>query len=128
LAGGLGLGSKAAFERLQYLGTLLDAAVVGTRAAVACGWTSEQNLLTRHVATIRPRLYVAFGVVGEYDHLKAIEDAQTLVAVTEDADAPIAAMADFVAIGDPALVLEEVIQRVEAARKETVRVSTPAAS
>lgn len=123
LAGGLGLGSKEAFQRLEELGKLLDAAVVATRAAVACGWAPKEKLLTRQRQRIRPNLYVAFGVVGEYDHLKAVEDADTVVAVTDDPNAPVCEMADFVAVGPPAEILERTIARVRQAQDEQVRLT-----
>ncbi len=125
LAGGLGLGSKEAFERLEALGEKLDAAVVATRAAVACGWAPKEKLLTRQRKRIRPSLYVAFGVVGEYDHLKAVEGAEVVVAVTDDPNAPVCEMADFIAVGPPDEILEDVIKRIEAA--QAARIRLPAA-
>lgn len=126
LAGGLGLGSKEAFERLEALGDRLNAAVVATRAAVACGWAPKEKLLTRQRQRIRPNLYVAFGVVGEYDHLKAIEGADVIVAVTEDPAAPVCAMADFVAVGPPDAILQDVLKRIEKAQSERVRLTADA--
>jgi electron transfer flavoprotein alpha subunit len=124
LAGGLGLGSADAWNDLKRLGELTEAAVVGTRAAIACGWCPPEKLLSREIQRIHPRLYVAFGVVGEYDHLKAVEQADLIIAVTDDANAPICEMADFIALGDTPAILADTLKRISEGQVERVVLPT----
>lgn len=120
VAGGLGVASKEGFDLVHQLGRALGAYVGATRGAVACGWAEADQLLsvTRH--RLRPRLYLACGVVGEYDHTKAIEDAEFVVSLTHNAELPMSEQADLVAVGDPARVLAKTLEHLTKAKNDRV--------
>jgi electron transfer flavoprotein alpha subunit len=120
VAAGLGVASREGFQLAQDLAAELDAYAGATRGAVACGWAGPDRLIsvTRH--RLRPRLYVACGVVGEYDHLKAIEGADLVLALTDDVRAPIVESADLVGLGDPAELLRRLIEHLRKAKQERV--------
>lgn len=119
---GLGLASPEGFDLARALAEELQAYAGATRGAVACGWAGPERLITVVRHKLRPRLYVACGVVGEYDHLKAIEDADFVVALTGDANAPIAENADLVGLGEPAALLRRVVDHVRASKTEPLRI------
>jgi electron transfer flavoprotein alpha subunit len=118
---GLGLASADGFGLAVELAQELDAYAGATRGAVACGWAEKDRLLSVAKHKLRPRLYVAAGVVGEYDHLKAIEGADLVVALTEDPNAPIVDNADLVGIGDPAALLPRLLDHLRKAKRDQVR-------
>ena len=121
VAAGLGVASRDGFQLASELAAELDAYAGATRGAVACGWAGADRLIsvTRH--RLRPRLYVACGVVGEYDHLKAIENADLVLALTDDARAPIVESADLVGIGEPSELLRRLPDHLRRAKGERVR-------
>lgn len=125
VAAGLGVASKAGFEAAQSLAHELRAYAGASRAAVACGWATPDRLITASRHRLMPRLYVACGVVGEYDHLRAVENAETIVALTDDPQAPIAEVADLVGVGDPTQLLPRVLEHLRAAKKEQFRLTAP---
>jgi electron transfer flavoprotein alpha subunit len=92
--------------------------VGATRAAVSCGWTDPRNLITSGKHRLSPRLYVACGVIGEYDHLRAIEESNQIIAITADPTVPITEMADLVGVGEPTTVLREMVETLRKARQE----------
>lgn len=117
VVGGLGLASRDGFRLTEELSLVLGGHVGATRAAVACGWCDPRLLITSSKHELRPRLYIACGVIGEYDHLKALEDSRQIVAITPDPTAPVAEQADLVGIGDPPAILNAMLEALRAARK-----------
>lgn len=118
VVGGLGLGSPESFRMVEELAALLGGHVGATRAAVACGWCDPKLLITSSKHSLRPRLNVACGVVGEYDHLKALEASHQVVAITPDDDAPVTESSDLIGLGDPTAILTSMLETLRAARKD----------
>lgn len=116
--GGLGLGSRESFRLVEELAALLGGHVGATRAAIACGWCDPRLLITSSKHSLQPRLYIACGVVGEYDHLKALEESRQIVAITPDHDAPVAETSDLIGLGEPTAILEAMLETLRAARKD----------
>ncbi len=125
VAAGLGVASKESFDLTVELAKELDAYAGATRGAVACRWADAERLITVTKHRLRPRLYVAAGVVGEYDHLKAIEQADFVVGITDDSNAPIVENADLVGIGDPAEILRRLVDQLQRARQDKFEIPTP---
>lgn len=122
VVGGLGLASPASFALAQELAQELKAFAGATRGAVACGWVDRDRLITGVHHRLRPRLYVACGVIGEYDHLKAIEGAELIVALSADPNAPICENADLIGLGDPSAILERLVPAIRASKQDRVTI------
>lgn len=118
VAAGLGIASKQGFQQAQALANELNAFAGSTRAGVACGWAEPDSLITATRHRLRPRLYVAAGVVGEYDHLKAIEGADFVIALVPGANVPIAEQADLIAVGDPPDLLARIVDHLQKAKSD----------
>lgn len=118
VAAGLGVASREGFQLAQDLAHELEAYAGATRGAVACGWAGSDKIISVVKHRLRPRLYIAAGVVGEYDHLKAIEGADLVVALAHSAQAPIVASADLVGVGDPAELLRRLLDHLRKAKRD----------
>lgn len=109
VAGGRGLGGPDGVALLEELAAALGGAVAATRAAVDAGWLPFAVQVGQTGRTIRPALYVGIGVSGAIQHRVGMQDAETIVAINRDPDAPLAEHADLYVVGDlfevvPALV------------------------
>ena len=117
VAGGRGMGEAARFELLERLAGLLgDAAGGATRAVVDAGWVPYARQIGQTGKTVKPDVYLAFGISGATQHLVGMQASKRVIAVNKDADAPIFALADLGVVGDALDLLPRLIAELEARR------------
>lgn len=114
VAGGKGIGSKKGFEKLFTLAHLLGGAVGATRQAVDAGYISYPHQIGQTGVTVRPKLYIGFGISGIVQHTVGMNSVKTVIAVNTDRLAPIFAHADYAVIGDWEKVADEMIAALQA--------------
>jgi electron transfer flavoprotein alpha subunit len=100
VAGGMGLGSKDRFERLNELAEILEGEVGATRPAVLQGWADSDRLLGQTGKSVKPNLLISIGTSGALQYTTGIQGAETIVAINRDPNAAIFKMADLGLIGD----------------------------
>ena len=116
IAGGRGLGGPERFAMLDELAAAIGGAAVGaSRAAVDAGWVPYSYQIGQTGKTVKPEVYLAFGISGALQHAVGMKGAKRIVAVNKDAEAPILKLADLGVVGDlfgfvPALT-EEIRRR-----------------
>lgn len=100
LAGGNGLGSRETFHTLREAGTLMGAAVGGSRVALDKGWISHDRMIGATGKVLRARVYLAFGISGAVQHRMGTKDCQTVIAVNKNPQAEMMQEADLAVVGD----------------------------
>jgi electron transfer flavoprotein alpha subunit len=105
VAGGYGVGSKKNFDKLRELADVIGAEIAGTRAAVDAGFIPRERQVGQTGLTVRPKLYIACGISGAIQHVAGMQDANRIIAINNDPEAPIFDVCHYGIVGDVASVV-----------------------
>ncbi len=86
---GRGIGEADNIALAQALAEALGAVVSASRPVVDAGWMPKSRQVGKSGHKVKPKLYVAVGISGAPEHLEGMRDAGFIVAVNQDAKAPI---------------------------------------
>jgi electron transfer flavoprotein alpha subunit len=99
------------YRLLDPLRAVLGAELAATRKVTDQGWLPQGRQVGITGLSLAPRLYVAIGTSGKFNHLVGVRGAGVIVAIDRNADAPVFDGADIGLVGDwhelvPALAAE----------------------
>ncbi|MBK1646050.1 electron transfer flavoprotein subunit alpha [Thiocapsa imhoffii] len=116
VAGGRGLGGPDGLTLLRQLADLLGGIVAVTRPLVDAGWISADHQVGQTGKTVRPKLYIAAGISGAVQHRVGMGDANLILAINRDPEAPIFQIAHLGIVGDLHEVIPELIRQLQTLR------------
>ena len=97
---GMGIGGEDGLREVQELARLIGATLATTRDVVHAGWLPHQIQVGISGRTISPKVYLAVGIRGAFNHTVGIQKAGIIVAVNQTRRHTIFRSADFGVVGD----------------------------
>jgi len=109
VAGGAGAGDHDGWHQIAELADVLNAGFGSTRPAVDAGWTELETMIGQSGKMVNPEVYIGVGLSGELQHMVGIVGAKIMIAINNDAKAPVFEQVDYGVVEDcrvfvPALV------------------------
>lgn len=107
LCGGYGLGSEENWKRLETIASALGGAAGCTRPVADAGWGADENsMIGTSGRSVKPKMYVGFGISGAAHHLCGIRDAETIININRDRNTDAFGASDYKGVFDAGEVLK----------------------
>ena len=117
VSGGRGLKSADNWGVIEDLAELLGAATACSRPVSDEGWRPHEEHTGQTGKIIAPNLYFAVGISGAIQHMAGISSSKCIVAINNDADAPVFESSDYGIVGDALKVLPALTEAIKEAKK-----------
>ena len=114
VAVGRGIGDEDDIEVAEELVEALGGALAASRPIVDAGWLPKTRQVGKSGLTVKPKLYIAVGISGAPEHLEGMKDAELIIAINEDEEAPIFGVAHYGVVGDLFDVVPALTDRLSA--------------
>ena len=100
LSVGRGIEDKDALPQFEELAERMGATLSASRPLVDAGWMPNARQVGQSGKTVKPKVYLALGISGAVQHLAGMQNADTIIAVNTDPEAPIFRIAHYGAVAD----------------------------
>jgi electron transfer flavoprotein alpha subunit len=107
LAVGRGIGERENLHLFERLADRVGATLAVTRPLVDAGWVSADRQVGQSGKTVKPSMYLAFGISGASQHVAGMRSSGTVVAVNSDPNAAIFTVADYGGVFDAVTLAQE---------------------
>ncbi len=116
VSGGRGMKAAENWGTIEELAELLGGATACSRPVSDEGWRPHSEHTGQTGKIIAPNLYIAAGISGAIQHIAGVNSSKCIVAINNDADAPIFEAADYGVVGDALKVMPDLIAAVKEAK------------
>ena len=92
---GRGVGEEENIATIKELADLMGATLSCSRPVVDKNWLPKYHQVGTSGKSVKPKVYLAFGISGAFQHVAGIAGAGTVIAINKDRKAPIFRVADY---------------------------------
>lgn len=92
---GRGVGEEENIATIRELADLMGATLSCSRPVVDKNWLPKFHQVGTSGKSVKPKVYLAFGISGAFQHVAGITGAGTVIAINKDRKAPIFRVADY---------------------------------
>lgn len=100
LSVGRGIGNQDEVSGYEELAGILKAVLSGSRPVIDKLWLPKARQVGTSGKTVKPKVYLAMGISGAFQHIAGMKDSDCIIAVNKDPEAPIFQYAHYGIVGD----------------------------
>ncbi len=97
---GRGIKEAKNIPLIEEFAAAVGGVVACSRPVADAEWLPKDRLVGSSGKTIKPKLYIAIGISGSFQHLTGMKNADTIIAINKDPEAPIFSEADYGIVDD----------------------------
>ena len=111
---GRGIGDAENLPQAQALAEALGATISCSRPVVDKKWLPKERQVGTSGKTVKPKIYIALGISGAFQHVAGMKNSGTIIAVNKDPKAPIFNVADYGIVEDLFKILPVLTEKLKA--------------
>jgi electron transfer flavoprotein alpha subunit len=100
VAVGQGIGGPENIPAVQEVAKNLGGVLACSRPVVDRNWLPKERQVGISGKTVKPKIYIAIGISGAFQHVTAMQGSETIIAINKDPRAPIFGVADYGIVAD----------------------------
>lgn len=97
---GQGIGGPEHIPMFEELAKHLGGTISCSRPVVDRNWLPKERQVGISGKTVKPKIYLAIGISGAFQHVTAMQGSDTIIAINKDPRAPIFSVADYGIVDD----------------------------
>ncbi len=97
---GQGIGGPEHIPMFEELAKHLGGTLSCSRPVVDRNWLPKERQVGISGKTVKPKIYIAVGISGAFQHVTAMQGSDTIIAINKDPRAPIFGVADYGIVDD----------------------------
>ncbi|MCX7785539.1 MAG: electron transfer flavoprotein subunit alpha/FixB family protein [candidate division WOR-3 bacterium] len=100
VAVGRGIKEQKNLTMIENFANDIGATLACTRPIIDAGWLPKDRQVGSSGKTVKPKLYIALGISGAFQHISGMKNSETIIAINKDPEAPIFSVAHYGVVGD----------------------------
>ena len=97
---GQGIGGPEHIPMIEEVAKNLGGVIACSRPVVDRNWLPKDRQVGISGKTVKPKVYIAIGISGAFQHITAMQGSETIIAINKDPRAPIFGVADYGIVDD----------------------------
>ncbi|MFX0097121.1 MAG: electron transfer flavoprotein subunit alpha/FixB family protein [Candidatus Hodarchaeota archaeon] len=92
---GRGVGESKNIPEIEQLANILGGVLACSRPIIDKNWLPKDRQVGSSGRTVKPKLYLAIGISGAFQHTVGMKNSELIIAINKDSAAPIFRVADY---------------------------------
>ncbi len=115
---GRGIKDQSNIPLAEELAKTLGGVLACSRPIVDKGWLPPDRQVGSSGKTVKPKLYLALGISGAFQHIVGMKNSQLIIAVNKDPNAPIFNIAHYGVVEDLFKILPILTEKIKELKKK----------
>lgn len=115
---GRGIKDAANMPLMEELAKSIGAVLACSRPIVDKGWLPADRQVGSSGKTVKPKLYIALGISGAFQHILGMKNSDLIIAVNKDPKAPIFSFADYGIVEDLFKIVPSLKNKINEAKAQ----------
>lgn len=114
---GRGIKDRSNISLGEELAKVLGGVLACSRPIVDKGWLPQDRQVGASGKTVKPKLYLALGISGAFQHIVGMKDSQLIISVNKDPNAPIFNISHYGVVDDLFKIVPALINKIKEVKK-----------